>query len=70
MTGISTPAIPNVTLSKAMQPKTPDEEVDMNISYRELVGCLLYAAVITRPDISLATKSASKFMNNPGENTI
>jgi hypothetical protein len=52
MTGISTPAIPNVTLSKPMQPKTPDEEVAMNIPYRELVGCLLYAAVITRADIS------------------
>jgi hypothetical protein len=35
--------------------------------YRALVGCLTYAAVITRPDICVAVNLFSQFQNNPTE---
>lgn len=35
--------------------------------YRELIGCLLYLAVCTRPDISLAVAELARFVSNPQE---
>lgn len=37
------------------------------ISYREAVGSLLYASQGTRPDISFAVNTVSRYMQNPGK---
>ena len=36
------------------------------VPYREAVGSLMYASVATRPDISHAVSTLSRFLNNPG----
>jgi hypothetical protein len=57
----------DVKLTKEMCPTT-DEEVEKmkSIPYSNLVGALLFAAVMTRADISIAVHELSKFMKNPG----
>jgi hypothetical protein len=57
----------NTKLTKDMCPTT-DEEIEKmrNIPYRNLVGALLYAAMMTRADIAEAVHELSKFMKNPG----
>jgi len=67
---VSTPMEPNVRLSKAMCPETPDARANMaKVPYRELIGKLLYLAVATRPDISYAVGVLCRFVKNPGRNT-
>lgn len=39
----------------------------MDIPYREAVGCLMYLAVATRPDITYAVNYASQFLERPGQ---
>ena len=57
----------NIKLSKSMCPKSPQDKDDMKkVSYRELVGKLLYLAVATRPDISYAMGVLCRFIENPG----
>ncbi|KAJ8890407.1 hypothetical protein PR048_009915 [Dryococelus australis] len=43
-----------------------DSSFDQNI-YRKAIGCLLYIATYTRPDISFAVGKRSKFCNNPSQ---
>ena len=43
-----------------------DEETT-KAPYREAVGCLIYLAVATRPDIAFAVGCASKFLESPKE---
>lgn len=63
-----TPADKDIKLSKEMCPKTAAEAREMaKFPYRELVGCLLYLSVGTRPDISFAVSELSKFLVNPGK---
>ena len=33
--------------------------------YREMIGCLMYAAVMTRPDISFAVSTLSQYLDSP-----
>ena len=35
--------------------------------YRELLGSIMYAQIVTRPDLSYAVSTLSKFMSNPGK---
>jgi hypothetical protein len=57
----------DVKLTKEMCPSTDDEMEKMkDIPYSNLVGALLFAAVMTRADISIAVHELSKFMKNPG----
>ena len=54
-------------LSKTMAATSPDDTSFMaTVPYRNVVGSLLYAAVVTRPDISNAVREVSRFMQEPG----
>lgn len=62
-----TPMVTGVKLSKQIEPKTKEEEKDMErIPYRSAVGSLMYLMVCTRPDIASAIGLVSRFLQNPG----
>ncbi|KAH9786526.1 hypothetical protein KPL71_010287 [Citrus sinensis] len=49
-------------------PKSEEERLEMtNIPYAKAVGCLMYAMVLTRPDISHAVSVVSRYMASPGK---
>ena len=60
---VSTPADPNVKLCKDDEVSKPVDSV----MYQSMVGSLLYVAVATRPDISQAVGTVSKFNSSPSE---
>lgn len=48
-------------------PKNEDEKSAMqSIPFREAVGCLMYLAQCTRPDICFAVNKLSRYSSNPG----
>lgn len=61
---------PEVPLSShiRLQPPPADEELDEERQrlYQSKVGSILYAAVMTRPDVSKAAAELSRFNHNPG----
>lgn len=64
---VSTPMDPNQKLSKEMSPKTLAEREEMaEVPYQVLVGGLLYISQGSRPDITFAVHTVSKFNQNPG----
>ncbi len=60
---VSTPADPSVKLEKS---DGVSKEVS-SVQYQSLVGSLLYALVVTRPDISQAVSMVAKFSAKPSE---
>lgn len=51
-----------------MSPKNEQEKLEMmKIPYRECIGSLLFAAQISRPDISFAVNMLSRYVENPGK---
>ena len=60
---VSTPLEPGRQLRKATE---DDEEVDTH-RYQEIVGCLIYASITTRPDISHAVNVLSQHMAKPNK---
>ncbi|XP_046472611.1 uncharacterized protein [Neodiprion pinetum] len=63
-----TPTDPNQKLTKDMSPKNNEEIEEMSrIPYQEAIGSILYVAQGTRPDLSYAINTVSKFNNNPGK---
>jgi hypothetical protein len=64
---VSLPMETNVRLTSAQSPSTTEEFARMrNIPYHEAVGSLMYASLGTRPDITYAVQSVSRFSKNPG----
>lgn len=57
--GIATPSDCNVHLSKS------SEEEDVNYPFRQAVGCLMFAATVSRPDIAYSVGELSKFLEHP-----
>jgi hypothetical protein len=54
-------------LVKTMAAATPEDKIFMaGVPYRQAVGSLLYAAVVSRPDISNSVREVSRFMQDPG----
>ncbi|TFY55680.1 hypothetical protein EVJ58_g8092 [Rhodofomes roseus] len=62
---ISTPMDAGLRLSRTQHcPKTQDEkDRAARLPYRSLVGCLMYLAIGTRPDIALAVQQLSQFLD-------
>ena len=60
---ISTPADTHVPLQESLGPD--DTLLPPSIPYREAVGCLMYAMVLTRPDIAYAVSRVAKYTSKP-----
>ena len=57
----------NLRLTSAQSPSTTEEIARMhNIPYHEAIGSLMYASLGTRPDITYAVQTVSRFSINPG----
>lgn len=56
-----------VKLTKEMSPQTEEEAKQMAaVPYQEAVGCLMYLAQYTRPDMLFAVNQLSRYNTNPG----
>ncbi|KAH9648835.1 hypothetical protein KPL70_025759 [Citrus sinensis] len=64
---VQTPLPAHFRLSSQQCPKTDVERSEASsIPYSSAVGCLMYAMVLTRPDLSYAVSVVSRYMTNPG----
>jgi hypothetical protein len=66
---IAMPIDPNMKMSKDQCASSKEEEKDhmKNVPYHQAVGSLMWAAVMTRPDIAFTVSLLSQFMENPRE---
>ncbi|CAL2237091.1 unnamed protein product [Prunus armeniaca] len=65
---VSTPLAAHFKLSGQQCPKSEEEQQVMEkVPYANVVGCLMYAMVCTRPDIAQAISVVSRYMGNPGK---
>ncbi|KAE8708629.1 Cyclic nucleotide-gated ion channel 1 [Hibiscus syriacus] len=65
---VSTPLANHFKLSSEQCPKTDKEAEDMaKVPYSNVVGCLMYAMVCTRPDLAHAVSQVCKYMSKPGK---
>ena len=60
---VSTPADTHMPLQAALGPD--DHPLPTSIPYREAVGCLMYAMVLTQPDIAYVVSRVIKFTSQP-----
>ena len=60
----TTPLAPTVIL----RPATRDDELDEvgRLNYQAMVGSIIYASIMTRPDVAKAATVLSRFSHNPG----
>lgn len=64
---VSTPMDTNQKLSMSMSPNNEEERQEMSkVPYMQAIGCLLFAAQVSRPDISYAVNMLSRYSTNPG----
>ena len=65
---VGTPMVASDVLTKDDCPEEGSEEQEemKKKPYREVIGCLLYIARCTRPDIAVAVNKLAKFVSNPG----
>ena len=65
--GVTTPAEPNIVLTKEMSPKTEKDEMAMrDVPYASCVGAIMYLSTCTRPDVTWALSKAAAFTAHPG----
>ncbi|KAH9782268.1 hypothetical protein KPL71_008823 [Citrus sinensis] len=65
---VQTPLLAHFKLSSQQCLKTDAERSEASsIPYSSAVGCLMYAMVLTRPDLSYAVSVVSRYMANPGK---
>ena len=66
---VSTPADANSSFSRADCPKDGSTEAAeiKGCDYRAIVGCLLYIAKQTRPDVLATVSKLSRYLENPGK---
>ena len=63
----SVPCIPGLSLHNGQCPSDNNEVKDMSTKpFREVVGSLMFAATVSRPDITFAMSQVSRFLYNPG----
>ena len=63
---VNTPLSAHFKLSSQLCPSSNEElEYMFKVSYANVVGCLMYLMVCTRPDISHAVSVVSRYMANP-----
>jgi hypothetical protein len=64
----STPLPLGIELTKTQAPSMDEERHYMlDKPYREALGSVMYAQIATRPDLSYAVSTLSKFSSNPGK---
>jgi Reverse transcriptase (RNA-dependent DNA polymerase) len=64
---VSTPMATNIKLSSSQSPATAAKFAHMcDIPYHETIGSLMYVSLRTRPDISFAVQTISRFSMKPG----
>ncbi|THH16381.1 hypothetical protein EW146_g4256 [Bondarzewia mesenterica] len=64
---VSIPLDHNVKLTHADCPSSDsNKQLMMTVPYRELISCLMYLSIGSRPDISFAVQHLSQFNVNPG----
>ena len=64
---VSTPLANHFRLSSSQCLKNEKEIENMSkVPYVSAVGCLMYAIVCTKPDLTHAVSTVSKYMANPG----
>ena len=63
-----TPLTAHFKLSCQQCPKIDEEKLEMaKIIYANVVGCIIYAMVLTRPDISYVLNVVSRYMVSLGK---
>ena len=66
---VNVPLASHFKISSSLCSSSVEEKDYMScVPYANSVGCLMYAMVCTRPDISHAVGIVSKYMTNPGKN--
>ncbi|KAH9671238.1 Integrase catalytic domain-containing protein [Citrus sinensis] len=65
---VKTPLAAHFKLSSLQCPKSNQEKDEMSVvPYANAVRCMMYAMVLTRPDISHALSVVSRYMASPGQ---
>ena len=65
---VTTPLESNAKFSKEQSPSSTTQETRMNgVPYQEAIGSILWAAVVSRPDVAYAVGILSQFMQKPGQ---
>ncbi|GMF45584.1 unnamed protein product [Phytophthora fragariaefolia] len=62
---VENPCTSNLKLSKKQSPGTERAEMRSR-PYRSLIGCLIYIATCTRPDVAFVVTQLSRFLENRG----
>ena len=64
---VSTPLPQGVNYGAISRPETDEEKIEMaNYPYRELVGSLMFASVVSRPNIAHSVNKLAQYSSNPG----